>query len=109
MLIGDNAFVEFKGSFTEQYVFQQLIALGLQPYYWSNDKTPAEIDFVVQTQQRVIPIEVKAEENVKSRSMSSYIHNNPQLNLKGLRISMRNYIDQGWMENYPLYAFEEGL
>jgi hypothetical protein len=109
MLIGNNVFVEFKGTFTEQYVFQQLIALGLQPYYWSNDKTPAEIDFVVQTQQRVIPIEVKAEENVKSRSLSSFIHTNPQLRLKGLRISMRDYIDQGWMENFPLYAFDTAL
>lgn len=109
MLIGNNVFVEFKGTFTEQYVFQQLIALGLQPYYWSNDKTPAEIDFVVQTQQRVIPIEVKAEENVKSRSLSSFIHSNPQLGLKGLRISMRDYIDQGWMENFPLYAFDTAL
>jgi hypothetical protein len=105
MLIGDNVFVEFKGSFTEQFVFQQLTSIGLHPYYWSNDRTTAEIDFVVQTPQRVIPIEVKAEENVKARSLSNFIHSNPQLHLKGVRISMRDYKDQGWMENYPLYYF----
>ncbi len=48
MLIGDNVFTEFKGAFTEQYVLQQLLALGLKPYYWSNAKTPSEIDFIIQ-------------------------------------------------------------
>ncbi len=55
MLIGDNVFTEFKGAFTEQYVLQQLLALGLKPYYWSNTKTPSEIDFIIQDSQRVIP------------------------------------------------------
>lgn len=104
MLIGENIFQEFKDSFTEQFVLQQLIALGYTPYYWSNSSTPAEIDFVVQDYERVIPIEVKAEENVRSRSMKTYIDANPQQNLKGLRISMKGYIDQDWMENIPLYA-----
>lgn len=104
MIIGDNVFQEFKGAFTEQFVLQQLVALGMTPYYWSNDKTPAEIDFVVQTDERVIPIEVKAEVNVKARSMRTYIDNHPEYRLKGLRISMKGYIDQGWMENIPLYA-----
>ena len=61
MLIGDNVFTEFKGAFTEQYVLQQLLALGLKPYYWSNTKTPSEIDFIIQDSQRVIPVEVKPE------------------------------------------------
>lgn len=100
MLIGDNVFVEFKGSFTEQYVMQQLVACGLHPYYWSNAKTPAEIDFIVQYHNRVIPIEVKAEENVKSRSLAQFIKNNPQL--KGLRISMKGYTNQDWLENISL-------
>lgn len=109
MLIGDNVFREFKGSFTEQFVLQQLIAMGLPPCYWSNDTTPAEIDFVVQTEDRVIPIEVKAEENVRSRSMKTYIDNHPDAHLKGLRISMKGYVDQGWMENVPLYGVMESL
>lgn len=102
MLIGDNVFVEFKGAFTEQYVLQQMKAYHMNPYYWSNDKTPAEIDFVVQHAGRVIPIEVKAETNVRSKSLAQFIKDNE--GLKGIRISMRSYIDQGWMENIPLYG-----
>lgn len=102
MLIGDNVFTEFKGAFTEQYVLQQLLALGLKPYYWSNTKTPSEVDFVIQDSQRVIPIEVKAEENVRARSLAQFIKDTP--GLKGLRISMKGYVDQDWMENIPLIA-----
>ena len=102
MLIGDNVFTEFKGAFTEQYVLQQLLALGLKPYYWSNTKTPSEIDFIIQDSQRVIPVEVKAEENVRARSLAQFIKDNPEL--KGLRISMKGYVDQEWMENIPIIA-----
>ncbi len=107
MLVGDNVFREFKGAFTEQYVLQQLVAKNITSYYWSRENTPAEIDFVVQTDKRVIPIEVKAEENVRARSMSEYIKTHPQYSLKGLRISMLGYKDQGWMENIPLYAIHK--
>jgi predicted AAA+ superfamily ATPase len=109
MLIGDNVFKEFKGAFTEQYVMQQLVALGFKPYYWSSEKTPAEIDFMIQHESRVIPIEVKAEQNVRARSLSTYITANPDLSLKGLRISMMGYADQGWMENIPLYGITKYL
>ncbi len=100
MLVGDNVFAEFKGMFTEQYVLQQLKAIGFTPYYWSNSKTPSEIDFIVQHGSRVIPIEVKAEENVRARSLAQFVKDN--VGLKGLRISMKGYADQGWMENIPL-------
>lgn len=102
MLIGNNVFTEFKGAFTEQYVMQQLQVLDFTPYYWSNTKTPSEIDFIIQKDNRVVPIEVKAEENVRARSLSQFIKDNPDL--KGLRISMKGYIDQEWMENIPLVA-----
>lgn len=102
LLIGDNPFREFKGVFTEQFVLQQCVSMGIKPYYWSNDTTPAEIDFVIQSDRRVIPIEVKAEENVRARSMKIYIDKHPEI--KGLRFSMKGYVDQGWMENLPLYA-----
>lgn len=104
VIASDNAFTEYKGAFTEQYVHQQLASAGIKAYYWSNAKTSAEIDFVIQHENRVIPVEVKAEENVRAKSMAEYIKNNPELHLKGLRISMKDYIDQGWMENIPLYA-----
>ena len=73
-------------------------------FYYSSNESEVEIDFAVQTESRVIPIEVKAEENVKSKSLKTYIDKYPEL--KGLRISMLNYVDQGWMENLPLYAIE---
>lgn len=104
MLVGDNVFKEFKGAFTEQFVLQQLVAHETSVYYWSSDKSPAEIDFVIQTEDRVIPIEVKAEENVRARSMSEYIKTHPEYKLKGLRVSMLGYQDQGWMENIPLFG-----
>lgn len=102
MLIGDNVFTEFKGAFTEQYVLQQLKSIGFAPYYWSNSKTPAEIDFVLQMESRIVPVEVKAEEHVRARSLAQFVKNHPEL--KGLRISMKGYVDQGWMENIPLVA-----
>lgn len=109
MLMDDNMFKEFKGSFTEQFVLQQFIAMGIMPYYWSNDATPAEIDFVVQTEDRVVPIEVKAEKNVRSKSMKTYMDDHSDAGLKGLRLSMKGYVDQGWMVNVPLYGVIESL
>lgn len=102
MLVGNSVFTEFKGMFTEQYVMQQLKVLGFTPYYWSNSKTPSEIDFVIQQGSRVIPVEVKAEENVRARSLSQFVKDHA--GLKGLRLSMKGYADQGWMENIPLFS-----
>jgi predicted AAA+ superfamily ATPase len=62
-----------------------------------------EIDFLVQTEDRIIPIEVKAEENVKSKSLRIFVEKYYS-NLKGLRVSLLPYVDQDWMENIPLYA-----
>lgn len=64
---------------------------------------------MVQHESRVIPIEVKAEQNVRARSFSTYIAGNPDLSLKGLHISMKDYADQGWMENIPLYGITKYL
>ncbi len=104
MLVGNNVFKEFKGAFTECYVNEQLARVQIPVFYYSSNESEVEIDFAVQTENRVIPIEVKAEENVKSKSLKTYIDKYPEL--KGLRISMLNYVDQGWMENLPLYAIE---
>ncbi|MBR5984334.1 MAG: ATP-binding protein [Bacteroidales bacterium] len=105
MLIGDNAFVEFKGALTENFVLQQIKSLDRIPvYYYSKENSQLEINFIAQT-NRVIPIEAKAEENTKSKSLSTFVRiENADKNLKGLRLSMKPYIDQGWMENIPLYA-----
>ena len=104
MLVGDNIFKEFKGAFTECYVNEQLARIQIPTFYHSSNESECEIDFAVQTEKRVIPIEAKAEENVKAKSLKTYIDEHS--NLKGLRVSMMNYIDQGWMENLPLFAIE---
>lgn len=103
MLIGDNVFQEYKGAFTEGYVFQQLKTTeDVFVYYYSNDDSTLEIDFVIQCADKIIPIEVKAEENLKAKSLKTYVERNP--GLKGIRFSMSDYRDQEWMENIPLYA-----
>ena len=99
-----DVFKEFKGAFTECYVNEQLARIQIPTFYHSSNESECEIDFAVQTENRVIPIEAKAEENVKGKSLKTYIDEHPAL--KGLRVSMKNYIDQGWMENLPLYAIE---
>ena len=102
MLVGNNVFVEYKGAFAEQYVLQQLVCHNIKPYYWSSEKTPSEIDFVIQKDNKIIPIEVKAEVNVKTRSLRQFITNNPEL--KGVRFSMLGYAEQDWVTNIPLYC-----
>lgn len=109
MLLGMNAFTEFKGSFTENFVLQQMKVAGCPTaYYYSKEKSSLEIDFLYQTPERVVPVEVKAAENVHSKSLSTFVHSEfADKKLKALRISMKPYIDQGWMENIPLYSTEE--
>lgn len=102
ILIGDDVFSEYKGAFTELFVFTQLKAQGLSLYYHSVDNSTIEIDFLTQCGSRVVPIEVKSDVNVKSKSLRTFIGRNPQL--KGVRFSMLPYKDQDWMTNLPLYA-----
>lgn len=103
ILIGDNIFKEYKGAFTEQYVAQQLMAMpDTSIFYYSNDNSTMEIDFLVQQGSEVTPIEVKAEENLRSKSLRTYIERHPGLH--GIRFSMNGYKRQEWMTNVPLYA-----
>lgn len=103
MLIGNNIFEKFKGAFTEQFVLQQLKTMpDLSVYYWSSETADGEIDFLVQQGSKIMPIEVKAEENLRARSLRQFINNNPTL--KGVRLSMSDYREQDWMTNVPLYA-----
>lgn len=106
MLVTNDVFKEFKGSFSENYVLQQLTNVPSLPvYYYSKDNSRLEIDFLVQLNDKVVPIEVKAEENVKGKSLAQFVKNEfGEEHLRGLRFSMKPYIDQGWMENIPLYA-----
>ena len=102
MLVNNDIFSEYKGAFTELYVFTQLKALELPLYYHSVDNSTIEIDFLTQRGNAVVPIEVKAEVNVKSKSLHTFINKNPEL--KGIRFSMLPYQEQDWMTNIPLYA-----
>lgn len=101
LLEGNRIFEEFKGSLTEQFVLQELTSKKITPYYWrSNGK--AEVDFVFNYNGEIYPLEVKAEENLQSKSLKIYHEKiNPTLSL---RTSMRNYRVESWMKNIPLYA-----
>ena len=106
MIVSNDVFKEYKGAFAENYVLQQLMLdEELSISYFSKENSNIEIDFLVQTFNRLIPIEVKAEENVKSKSLRQFITiDHVGKHLKGLRCSMKPYIDQDWMENIPLYG-----
>ena len=105
LLEGNRIFTEYKGALAEQYVLQQLIATQDQPvYYWATEKSTAEVDFVLQRGQSVIPIEVKAEENLKAKSLKTYVEQyQPQ---QAIRYSMADYREQDWMVNVPLYVVQ---
>lgn len=103
LLNGNMLFSDFKGALTEQFVLQQMKTnQTLSIYYWSADNSRGEIDFLVQQEEKVIPIEVKAEENLQAKSLRMFVERNP--GLKGYRFSMSPYREQDWLVNYPLYS-----
>ena len=108
LLDGNELFKEFKGALTEQYVLQQLKTIrGLETYYWTNDRGTAEIDFVADNGSDVIPIEVKAEVNLKAKSLKTYYEKfQPKLSI---RTSMADYKKEDWLLNLPLYAVKNIL
>lgn len=99
---GNRIFTEFKGALTEQFVLQQLIAeVGTEPYYYSTPNSKGEIDFLIQGKTTIIPLEVKAEENLKAKSLKAFCDKyNPKY---AIRTSMSDYREQDWMKNIPLY------
>lgn len=105
LLDGDDLFVEFKGALTEQYVCQQLKTIeDLGVYYYTNDRGSCEIDFVVDTGEQIVPIEVKAETNLRAKSLKTYRERfESELSV---RTSMADYKKEDWLLNLPLYAIE---
>ena len=102
LLVADNGMEESKGAFTENYVMSQLVATcSSSVFYYSNDAR-LEIDFLIQHGRDIVPIEAKAEENLRSKSLSTFVASHPELH--GLRFSMSDYREQDWMTNVPLYA-----
>lgn len=102
ILEGNQLFTEFKGAITEQFVLQQLIASGLKPYYWSADNATAEIDFLIQLHGKIIPIEVKAEENLKAKSLKVFVEK--YKTETNIRTSLSDYRKEDWLINVPLYG-----
>lgn len=106
IVIGDNIFEEFKGAYTEQFVLQELRStIKNSIFYFSKEDTSQELDFLLQKEDKIIPIEVKAEENLRAKSLRQFILENPSY--KGLRFSMSPYREQDWMINMPLYLVEK--
>ena len=106
LLDGNDLFVEFKGALTEQYVCEQLRTIeDLGIYYYTNDRGACEIDFVVDTGERIIPVEVKAEVNLRAKSLRVY-HDKFMPDIS-VRTSMSDFKKEEWLVNLPLYAIEE--
>ena len=106
LLDGNALFAEFKGALTEQYVCQQLKTIpDLGIYYYTNDRGSCEIDFVIDNGEQIIPVEVKAEINLRAKSLKTYREKfHPE---HSVRTSMADYRKEDWLTNLPLYAVEE--
>lgn len=106
LLDGNDLFAEFKGALTEQYVCQQLKTVeDLDVYYYTNDRGSCEVDFVVDTGERIIPVEVKAEVNLRAKSLRTYWERfSPEI---CVRTSMADYKKEEWLVNLPLYAIDQ--
>ena len=103
---GNDLFVEFKGALTEQYVCQQLKTIeDLGIYYYTNDRGSCEVDFVIDTGEQIIPVEVKAEVNLRAKSLKTYQEKfSPDISV---RTSMADFKKEDWLINLPLYAIEK--
>lgn len=102
IVAGNSIFTEFKGALTEQYVLQQLI-LRYEPYYYAKSNSTLEIDFLLQDEEdEIVPLEVKAETNVKAKNLRQFVADNRPK--KAYRISMNDYQQEDWVTNVPLYA-----
>lgn len=107
ILIDEGSMTEAKGALMENYVLQQLIPhCRYGVYYYSRENSSLEIDFIVQTDDEVVPIEVKSGVNVRSKSFKSFVESHAGEKMKGVRFSMLPYVDQGWMVNVALYGVE---
>ena len=106
LLDGNCLFTEFKGALTEQYVCQQLKTIDdLGVYYYTNERGSCEVDFIIDTGEQIVPVEVKAEVNLKAKSLQTYRDKfHPEISV---RTSMADYKTEKWLVNLPLYAVEE--
>ena len=101
LLEKNNILIEFKGALTEQFVAQQL-KINHDIYYWAAPNATAEVDFLLQFQNNIIPIEVKAEENLRAKSLKVFVEK--YKSNTAIRTSMNSFREQDWLINVPLYA-----
>jgi hypothetical protein len=101
---GDKLFTDFKGALAEQFTLQQLIGIGIQPFYWSSEKSSGEVDFVFQADSKVIPLEVKAAENLQAKSLRFFV--DKYKIERAVRTSLSDLRHETWLINLPLYMIE---
>ena len=107
LLKENDLFLEFKGIISEQFILQQLVSQSYQAFYWNPENARSEVDFVIQKDNIVIPIEVKSATNLKSRSLRVYFEKyQPKV---CIRTSLSGYQKQDWVQNIPLYGFQHWL
>ena len=103
LLENETLFNEFKGALTEQYVLQELIQTKKnQIHYWSNDSGSAEIDFIFENESKIIPLEVKAGENLQAKSLKTFSIKHPEIHC--FRTSLSDFRKETWLTNIPLYS-----
>lgn len=102
LLVAANGMEEAKGAFTQNYVMSQLVASRRNSEFYYSSGNKLELDFLIQHGTEIVPIEAKAEENLRSKSLASFVSSHPGMH--GIRFSMSDYREQEWMTNIPLYA-----
>ncbi|MCL2193119.1 MAG: ATP-binding protein [Treponema sp.] len=101
---GESLFTDYKGAVTEQFALQQLICNGITPFYWSSERSIGEVDFVFQANSKVVPLEVKAGENLQAKSLRVFTEKHKIE--KAMRTSLSDFRRESWLVNLPLYMIE---
>jgi len=104
LIDGDKLFTDYKGAITEQLALQQLICAGIAPFYWSSERSSGEVDFVFQSDTDIVPLEVKAAENLQAKSLRFFTEKYKIEN--AVRTSLSDFRRETWLVNLPLYMLE---
>ena len=108
LIENERMFTEFKGALTEQFVLQEFKSMGLrQLFYWANDSGSAEVDFMLEKENKLFPIEVKSGENLQSKSLKTFAQKYPETHC--FRASLSDYRKEAWMTNIPIYGVTQIL
>jgi hypothetical protein len=106
LIDNEQLFSEFKGALSEQFVLQELKATGIKNlFYWANDSGSAEIDFILESENQIYPLEVKSGENLQAKSLKTFSGKNPKI--RCYRTSLSDFREESWMTNIPLYGISQ--